>query len=166
MDIALLGIGFLLMIVGLFGSFLPVVPGLPLSWLGLLLLYLTSIIPMNYWVLGITLALTIIVAVLDYVIPAVGTKRFGGSRYGIIGTTIGLVVGILAPIPGGILIGPFVGAFIGEMLNKSDSKKALRAAFGSFLGFLASSFMSFITAVAFLILFLSKVWEYREVIFA
>ena len=116
MDVVLLIVGFLLVLTGIVGSFLPVLPGPPLAWFGLLLLYCIDAIPMNYWILGSTLAITLVISVLDYTIPAQGTKRFGGSKYGIWGTNIGLVVGIFAPIPGGFIIGPFVGAFIGELL--------------------------------------------------
>jgi hypothetical protein len=58
-----------------------------------------------------------------------------------------------------------VGAFIGEIANKSNSKSALKAAFGSFLGFLASSFMEFVVALGFLFLFIYKVWEFKAVLF-
>ncbi len=153
------------MILGVLGSFLPVLPGVPLSWIGLLIFYLIPEIEMNYLFLGITLAVTIIIYVLDLVIPALGAKRFGGSRKGMIGATIGLVVGIFAPIPFAILIGPFVGAFIGEIINKSDSRTAGKAAFGSFVGLLASSFMEFIVTFAFLILFLYQFWTYKALIF-
>ena len=166
MDTALLLFSFVLMIVGILGSFLPVLPGPPISWIGLLLLYLTETVPMNYTVLIITLIVALVVAILDYVIPAQGTKRFGGSKYGIWGTNIGLIVGLLAPIPFGFIIGPFVGAFVGELLNDSqDSKKALKAATGSFIGFLASTFMKFVVAIVFFGLYIAKVWEYREVFF-
>lgn len=166
MDIALLIIAFILMIIGILGSFLPVLPGPPISWVGLLLLYLTKAVPMSYTVLGVTLFVALLVGILDYVIPAKGTKRFGGSKYGIWGTNIGLVVGILAPIPFGFIIGPFVGAFVGEMINDSkDSKKAFKAATGSFIGFLASTFMKFVVSVVFFGLFLLKVWEYRSELF-
>lgn len=161
MDLLLVVIGAVLMIIGIFGSFLPVLPGVPVSWLGLLVLHLAPSIPMNYWLLGITLAIAILIYVLNLVIPAMGTKRFGGSKAGMIGATIGLVVGLIAPIPFGVLIGPFVGAFIGEIVNKSNSRSALKAAFGSFIGFLASSFMEFIIAFGFLILYIYKAWEYR-----
>ncbi len=164
MDLLLIVIGALLMIVGLFGSFLPVLPGVPVSWLGLLVLHLAPSIPMNYWLLGITLVIAVFIYILNLMIPAMGTKRFGGSRSGMIGATIGLVIGLIAPIPFGVLIGPFVGAFIGEIINKSNSRSALKAAFGSFLGFLASSFMEFVIAFAFLLLFIYKVWEYKELI--
>lgn len=162
MDIVLLTIGFLCVITGIVGSFLPVIPGPGLSWLGLLLLYFTDAVPMNYWVIGITGVVMLIVTVLDYVIPAKGTKRYGGSRYGIWGTNIGLVVGLFVPIPFGFLIGPFVGAFLGELIyNSKDHKRAWRAATGSFLGFLASTFMKFVVCVLFLGLFLNVMWNYR-----
>ena len=151
LDIFLLILGLLLCFGGIVGSVLPVLPGPPISWVGLLLLFLTSAVPMNYWFLIITLIIAIVMVVLDYVIPAVGTKRFGGSRAGAIGTTVGLVVGLIAPIPMGVLIGPFLGAFIGEIaFNQTESNQALKAAFGSFLGFLASTFMKLVVCFIFL----------------
>ncbi|MDT0677994.1 DUF456 domain-containing protein [Autumnicola musiva] len=165
MDIIFFSIAALLMILGVMGSILPVVPGVPLSWCGLLVFHLAPSVPVNYWFLGISFFVAALIYILELVIPAMGTKRFGGSRAGVIGTTIGLIVGIFTPIPFAILIGPFVGAFIGEMINKSNSKSALRAAIGSFAGFLASTFMEFMAAFIFLILFLVKFWEYRQIIF-
>ncbi|AYN05509.1 DUF456 domain-containing protein [Flavobacterium sp. 140616W15] len=166
MDSLLLLLGFICMIIGILGSFLPVLPGISLSWLGLLLLYLTKAVPMNYWVLGITLTITIIISILNYIIPAKGTKRFGGSSYGIWGTNIGLVVGIFAPIPFGFIIGPFLGAFIGELLyDYKDHNRALKAATGSFIGFLASSFINFMLCIIFFGLFLTVVWQNRVGLF-
>ena len=166
MDIFLLIIGFLFALLGIIGSFLPVLPGPFTSWIGLLLLHLTKAIPQDWTFLGITLAIAIVIWVIDYFIPAMGTKKFGGTRYGVIGTMIGLIIGIIAPIPFGIIIGPFVGAFIGEMINdRNDSKRALKAAFGSFLGFLTSAFMKFIAAVIFTGFYLSIFWEYKEAFF-
>jgi len=164
MDLILMLVGGILMMVGILGSFLPVLPGVPVSWLGLLVLHLAPSIPMNYWLLGITLVIAILIYALNLLIPAMGTKRFGGSKFGMIGATIGLIVGLIAPIPFGVLIGPFLGAFIGEIINKSNSKSALKAAFGSFIGFLASSFMEFVIASGFLILYIYKAWEYRDLI--
>ena len=149
MDIFLTILGLLFMIIGLIGSFLPILPGPPLSWIGLLLLYLTNAIPDNWTFLGVTLIIALLVFALDYIIPAIGAKRFGGTRAGMIGTTIGLIIGIIAPIPGGIVIGPFLGALIGELSNKADSATALKAAFGSFLGFITGTFIKFIVAVVY-----------------
>lgn len=166
MDIVLVTIGAILMIVGLLGSFLPVLPGAPISWLGLLCLYATNAVPANYWMLGITLLITIVIGVLDYVIPAKGTKRFGGSKYGIWGTNIGLVIGILTPIPFGFLIGTFAGAFIGEMIyNAKDHKRALKAATGSFIGFLASSFIKFVYCMILIGIFVNIAWKFRSQLF-
>ncbi len=166
MDILLLILGFACIITGLIGSFLPVLPGPSVSWVGLALLYFTKAVPANYWVLGIALLITIVISVLDYVIPAKGTKRFGGSSYGIWGTNIGLVIGILAPIPFGFLIGPFLGALIGELIyDFKDHNRALKAAAGSFVGFLASSFMKFVVCVMYLGLFVWIVWKYKSQLF-
>lgn len=166
MDTLLLLLGFTCMIIGILGSFLPVLPGIGLSWLGLLLLYLTKAVPMNYWVLGVTLAITIIISILNYIIPAKGTKKFGGSKYGIWGTNIGLVVGIFIPIPLGFIIGPFVGAFIGELIyDKKDHNRALKAATGSFIGFITSSFINFMICIVFFGLFLTLVWQNRAGLF-
>lgn len=167
MDIALLILGFIFMLIGILGSFLPVLPGPPISWIGLLLLYSTSAITMNWTFLGITLAIALLVFALDYMIPAIGTKKFGGTKAGVIGTTIGLVVALLFPIfgPFGIIIWPFIGALVGELLNKADKKTATKAAFGSFLGFLTGTFMKFLVAIVYLGLFISKAWEHSNALF-
>ena len=167
MDIVLLFIGLVLMLAGILGSFLPVLPGPPISWLGLLLLILTNAVPNDWWFLGITLVVALIVLAMDYLIPAMGTRKFGGSKAGMIGTMVGLLVAILFPILGilGIVIWPFVGAFVGELLNKSDQKSALKAAFGSFIGFLTGTFLKFLVAVIYLGLFISKAWEYKAELF-
>ena len=166
MTILLISLSIICLVVGIIGSLLPVLPGVPISWLGLLFFYIIPDITIDYWFLGITLIVAIAIYVLQIMIPAMGTKKYGGSKAGMVGTTTGLIVGIFTPIPFAILIGPFVGAFIGEIVNKSDSKTALRAAYGSFIGFLASTFMEFMVALIFFILFIYKGWSYREFIFS
>ncbi len=165
MDILFFTLGAICMLVGIMGSFLPILPGVPVSWVGLLLLYLAPSVPINYWFLGITLVIAVLIYALQLIIPAMGTKKYGGSKAGMWGATIGLVVGLIAPIPLGIIIGPFIGALVGEIINKTDSKIAVKAAFGSFIGFLASTFMEFLVALGFFVLFLFKAWGFREVLF-
>jgi len=161
MDIFLVILGFVFTCLGIIGSFLPVLPGPITSWVGLLLLHLTSVVPQNWTFLGITLAIAVFIFILDYFIPAMGTKRFGGSKYGVYGTTIGLIVGLFTPIPFGILIGAFVGALVGELIYDSkDTNRAIKASFGAFLGFLASATIKFSIATVYLILFIMKFWEY------
>ena len=162
MDIFLLLLGFVLVCLGIIGSFLPVLPGPLTSWVGLLLLHSTKIIPMDWTFLGITLGLAVLIWILDYFIPAMGTKRFGGTKYGVYGTTIGLIVGLLSPIPFGMLLGAFFGAFIGEMIfDSKDTNRALKASFGAFLGFLASATIKFSIAAVYFVLFIIQFWEFK-----
>ena len=166
MEYFLLILGLILMLVGIIGSILPALPGPPVSWVGILLLYFCQGIETNYWLLGITLIIAIVIGILDYIIPAKGTKYFGGSKYGIWGTNIGLVIGIFAPIPLGFLIGPFVGALVGELIYNSQEKgRAFKAATGSFIGFLAGTFMKVLVSLLFFGLFLVLVWQNRAIWF-
>ncbi|MCA1763267.1 MAG: DUF456 domain-containing protein [Cryomorphaceae bacterium] len=136
MDIALAIFGGIFVFVGILGSLLPVIPGPPLSWVGLLLIHFSAYADFTTTFLVVSAVVMVAVTVLDYFIPIWGTKRFGGSRAGVVGSTVGLVVGLFfGPI--GIILGPFLGALIGELaVNQKETKKALRSATGSFAGFL------------------------------
>ncbi|MCT4697820.1 DUF456 domain-containing protein [Tenacibaculum haliotis] len=163
MDIFLILVGFCFVCLGIIGAFLPVLPGPITSWIGLLILHLTKVIPQDWWFLGITLAIAIIIFILDYFIPAMGTKRFGGTKYGVYGTTIGLIIGLLSPIPFGILIGAFLGALIGELIYDSkDTNRAIKASFGALLGFLTSATIKFSIAIVYFVLFFTTLWEYKS----
>lgn len=153
------------MVLGILGSFLPVLPGPITGWIGLLLLHLTDAVPLNWTFLIITLIVAIIIWLLDYFIPAIGTKKFGGSRAGMMGSTIGLIIGLVFLGPFGIIIGPFLGALVGELLNKSDSNKAMKAAFGSFLGFLTSVFIKFLVSLIFVGFYIKDLIEYGPNLF-
>jgi uncharacterized protein YqgC (DUF456 family) len=135
MDIALLILGIILMIIGIIGCLVPVLPGPPLSYLGLLLLHASRFGDFTPTVLIALAAVTVVVTILDYIVPVWGTKKFGGSKYGMRGATVGLIIGIFLG-PAGIVIGPLLGAIVGELIFKDDIKYALKAGFGSLLGFL------------------------------
>jgi len=135
MDTILIILGLIFTIVGLVGCLLPVIPGPPLSFIALLLVHFTKGAQLSSNLLFILAILTIVVTVLDYVIPAWGTRKFGGTKYGTWGATIGLIIGFfLGPL--GIIIGPFAGAVLGEMMGGSSGNRAFRAGLGSFFGFL------------------------------
>lgn len=157
MDAVLLIAGFVCCLIGILGSFLPVLPGVSISWLGLILLYFTKSIPANYWVLGSTFIIMITISVLDYTIPAASAKKFGGTKYGVYGCNIGLILGFFFP-PIGFIILPFVGAFIGELVfNYRDHRRAFRSALGALSGFLLSVFIKFLVCLSFLFVF---IYEY------
>jgi uncharacterized protein YqgC (DUF456 family) len=135
MDIALLILGIILMIIGIIGCLVPVLPGPPLSYLGLLLLHASRFGDFTPTILIALAVVTVVVTILDYIVPVWGTKKFGGSKYGMRGATVGLIIGIFLG-PAGIIIGPLFGAIVGELIFKDDMKYALKAGFGSLLGFL------------------------------
>lgn len=135
--LAILGIVFIL--AGIVGCILPVIPGPPLSWAGLLLLHWTRFTQFSATFLLVMACLAIAVTVLDYIIPVWGTKKFGGSKAGMWGATIGIFAGIFFFPPVGIIVGPFIGAVLGEIIAGKESGPALKAGLGSFIGFLLST---------------------------
>ncbi|WP_020404651.1 DUF456 domain-containing protein [Gracilimonas tropica] len=145
METIILIFGALLIITGLIGSFLPVIPGLPFSYAGLLLLQLVSA-PFTLTFMLIWALLTVVLGfVLDNVIPAWATKKSGGSPYAVTGSVVGLVAGIFFP-PMGFIIGPLAGAFLGEILAGKKSDRALKSALGAFAGFMAATGLKVIAA--------------------
>lgn len=143
METVIIILGALLIIAGLLGSFFPVLPGPPISYIGLLLLQLTASPPFSIQFLVIWALIVIAIMVLDNVVPAWGARKYGGSPYGVWGSIVGLVAGFFFP-PLGIIIGPIAGAFLGEMVGGKSSDQALRAAWGSFVGFMAGTLMKVI----------------------
>ena len=135
LDYILLILAIILLLLGIIGCLAPVLPGPPLSYLGLFLLHLTKFADFSNPLLIILAAIVVVVSILDYVVPVWGTKKFGGSKYGTRGATVGLIIGLFLGPPG-IIIGPFIGAFVGELIFKDDMKYAIKAGFGSLLGFL------------------------------
>ncbi|WP_321995934.1 DUF456 domain-containing protein [Draconibacterium orientale] len=146
MDILLIVLGALFIISGVLGCVLPIIPGPPLSYIGLLLLHFTERYQFSSKFLIIWAVITVVVYALDYLIPAWGTKKFGGSKRGVWGSIIGLVIGMFFFPPFGIIIGPFVGAVVGELTVGKDSGAALKSGFGSFMGFLAGTLLKLIAS--------------------
>lgn len=129
-------------IIGIVGSILPGLPGTPFSWVGLLILYIwgsganAAGAPMSLNTLIVWGVVVVVVSVIDYIVPMYFTKITGGSKYAEKGALIGLVAGmVFTPI--GMIAGSFLGAFLAELLwAKKDPMDSLKAAVGSFLGFM------------------------------
>lgn len=150
MDWVWIIIGIILCIVAIAGSLLPLLPGPPIAYIGMLLQLFREPDPFSTQTLIIFAVVVVISLVLDYLIPIWGTKKFGGTKYGVWGCTIGFIAAFwMGPL--GVIIGPFLGAFLGELIGGKDSGKSLKAAFGSFVGFLVGSFLKLV--VCFFILY-------------
>ncbi len=137
-------------IIGIAGSILPGLPGTPISWVGLLILYIWGSGPADEMTMRTLIVWGVVVAlvsVVDYVVPMYFTKVTGGSRYAERGAMVGLIVGIfLTPV--GMILGSFLGAFLFELYyTRRGAGQALKAAVGSFLGFLLGTGLKTIVAV-------------------
>ncbi len=146
MDYVLVGLGVIFILSGILGCVAPIIPGPPLSYIGLLLLHFTKWYSFSTRFLIIWLIVTVVVYALDFIVPAWGTKKFGGSNRGIWGSIIGLVIGMFVFPPIGIIVGPFVGAVIGELSTGKESGAALKSGFGSFMGFLTGTLLKLIAS--------------------
>jgi uncharacterized protein len=143
MEWVLIILGVILTIVGIAGSLLPLLPGPPIAYLGLLIQQFRDPNPFSLQFLVIWAVVVSISLALDYIIPGWGTKKFGGTKYGVWGSTLGFLAAFWMG-PWGVITGPFVGAFVGELLARQNSGNALKAAFGSFVGFLMGSFLKLV----------------------
>lgn len=143
MNTLLIILAFVCLLASIVCVFTPVPPAVPVAWVGLLLARLGGAAistPLLVWaaVVGVLLM------VLDYVIPLLTTKQFGGTKWGVWGCTIGLVLAVVGLPFGptglaGVLFWPFVGAFAGEFIKQQDLFPAFKAAFGSFIGIMTGS---------------------------
>ena len=161
-DLILFIIGIILCLVGIVGSFIPIVPGPISSCLGLLILNLTKAVEFNFQFIALTFIIAIIISVLDYLVPIIGVKKLGGTRGGLIGASIGLVTALIILGPIGLLIGPFIGAIAGEMINKKSLTESLKPALGSLIGILIGSGIKFCLSLIYLFFYLNIFWTYKE----
>lgn len=145
MDLFLIITAGILLAIGFLGSVLPVLPGIPLSYGGILLLHFTEKYQFGTNFLIFWAVMVVLIQVLDYYIPIWGTKKFGGSKSGVRGSIIGLLAGMFFG-PFGIVFGPFAGALIGELIVQKPTQEALKAALGAFIGFIAGTVSKLVVA--------------------
>ncbi len=139
----------ILLIVGLLGCIVPMIPGPPLAYIGMLCLHFTDKVQFTTTQLIVWGILVTLTLVLDYVVPIIGTKLFGGTKYGKWGSLIGSILGMFI-LPWGILLGPFLGAFIGELIGNQGSSDALKSGIGSFLGFIVGTGLKIVLCAYFI----------------
>ncbi len=151
MDTALITlVSLVLLVLGIIGTFLPVLPGLLLSLCGLLIYKFGTDAPLSMVYIWIFAILTALSVVLNYVIPARTTRKYGGTRWGSIGSVLGTFFGMFfIPLPFGFLIGMFLGVYLGELMHDmTDSKKAWNSTKGAFIGFIYGTGFNFVVGLA------------------
>ena len=156
MTILIIVFSIILLILGVIGSILPIVPGPPLSFVGLLLLHLFTPFVMQedyLFLFGIAAAL---ITFLDYWLQVYSVKLFGGGKASTIGVIIGILVGVFIFPPVGVLVGPFLGAYIGAIIESDfDLVKSFKIAFGSLIGFLGGTILKFVYSII-------VIWQYLD----
>ena len=135
MSLVLSILGLVVTLLGIIGCLVPILPGPPLSFVALLILSIAKgWQAFSTQFLIIMALITIIVSVIDYIVPAVGAKKYGASKLGVWGSVIGMIIGLIFFPPLGIFLGAFVGAIIGELISGKEGSKALKAGWGVFMG--------------------------------
>ncbi|MBP5307141.1 MAG: DUF456 domain-containing protein [Paludibacteraceae bacterium] len=150
LDVFLIVASALCLVIGLAGCILPALPGIPVSYVALILITLTDAYDIPYSMLVLWLLVVVVVSVADFFLPSVLTKRFGGSRLGSRGALVGTVAGLFF-VPFGLLVGPFLGAVLGEMVGGKQPQESLKAGFGAFVGFFTSMLLKIFVAIGLII---------------
>ncbi len=135
MDIFLIILGALCILIGFIGCLLPIIPGPPIAYIGLLLLHLTDSVQFSTTQLLTCLGLVILAQLLDYFVPMLTTKYSGSTRWGTRGCLVGTLIGLFF-MPWGIILGPFIGALVGELLGGRKTWQAVKSGISALLGFL------------------------------
>jgi len=165
MDTLLIFTSLLLVLAGIIGSFLPVIPGPITSWFGLFTIHYINGFSENNFLLLTTFIIAILIFIIDYFIPIIGSKFLGGTKYGIIGTSVGLVIGLISPIPFGIIIGAFLGALLGEIIGGKNIYQAAKPAIGSLIGIISSAFIKFVTSITYLGFYIYLIVTNKDIIY-
>ncbi len=135
----------LLLLIGASGVFLPILPGVPLAWLGIFIYALvTGFEAISITTVVVFFVLSAFTLVLDFVAPMLGAKKYRASKFGIFGAFAGALIGIFTLGFWGIIVGPLAGAFAGELVAKGDVPRAFGSAAGSFVGCIAGSLVKIV----------------------
>lgn len=157
MDIALLILAFLFILIGIIGCIVPGLPGTPIAYAGLWIAQASDRIDFSWQFLLVWGIVVVIISVLDYVVPAWGTKQFGGSRWGVWGSTLGVIIGLFFGAVG-VILGPLVGAILGELISGKQLNQALKAGWGSFIGILFGTILKLIACGLMTVSLIQAIW--------
>ena len=173
MDVFIICIVLIILLLGIIGCFLPIVPGPPISYVSLLVFHFFTSYDISVTNLLISALLVIVVTVFDLWVQVYGVKKFGGTKKAINGSIIGLLLAILIPVfsmfipvlsfllpivPFLIIFGPFLGAFIGAQIDEDDINKSLKIALGALAGFILGTLLKFLVCIYIMILIFKSIW--------
>ena len=165
MNIALLILAFLFILIGIIGCIVPGLPGTPIAYAGLWIAQATDRVDFSWQFLLIWGIVVVIISIMDYIVPAWGTKHYGGTKWGVWGSTLGVFIGLFFGA-GGVILGPLVGAVLGELLHSAIhsalTDKAIYAAFkagwGSFIGILFGTILKLIACGLMTLDLIQAIW--------
>lgn len=157
MDIFLLVIAFLFLVIGIIGCIVPGLPGTPIAYAGLWIAQAADRINFNWQFLLVWGIVVVLISVLDYVVPAWGTKHFGGTKWGVWGSTIGVFIGLFFGALG-VILGPLVGAILGELISGKQLDQAFKAGWGSFIGILFGTIIKLIACGLMTVALIQAIW--------
>ena len=150
-------LGSVLILAGFIGVFTPVIPGIPLAWLGLFIYSIgTGFERISITTVVVFSVLMLLIMLIDFLAPMLGAKIYKVSRYGILGAFIGLIIGLIVFSFWGIIIGPFIGAFAAELIVKRRPKGAFKSAAGTLVGFMASTLIKTIFVLIMIGIFIAS----------
>ena len=162
MNTVLIILAFICLLIGIVATFTPVPPAVPVAWLGLLLARMGGV-AITTSALVWAAVIGVVLMILDYVIPILTTKQFGGTKWGVWGCTIGLLAAVVGLPLGptgiiGIFFWPFVGALVGVYLKQQELKQALRAAWGAFVGMMTGTLAKVVYGTVLLVIVIVKLF--------
>ena len=157
MDIALLILAFLFLLIGIIGCIVPGLPGTPIAYVGLWIAHATDQVDFSWQFLLIWGIVVVVISILDYVVPAWGTKHYGGTKWGVWGSTIGVFIGLFFGAAG-VILGPLVGAVLGELIAGKQLEEALKAGWGSFIGILFGTILKLIACGLMTVALTQAIW--------
>ena len=157
MTIFLLILAFLFLLIGIIGCIVPGLPGTPIAYAGLWIAQASDRVDFSWQFLLVWGIVVVVISVLDYVVPAWGTKRYGGTKWGVWGSTIGVFVGLFFGAVG-VILGPLVGAILGELISGKQLNQALKAGWGSFIGILCGTILKLIACGLMTVALIQAIW--------
>jgi uncharacterized protein len=163
MDIIIICVVAFILLLGIIGCFVPIMPGPPISYGALLLFHSSTSYSIKEDILWLMAFIVIAVTVFDLWVQIYGVKKFGGTKKAVNCSIIGLIIGIFFLPPFGIIIGPFLGAFIGARIEEgSDVNKSIKIALGALAGFMVGTMLKLSVSLYIIYIIFQSILRYGK----